>query len=136
MARIWLDGWRSTGIMLAIEPDYHVLRARLDDEVAGGWVVTVAESDRTVVGFVATRPPLRLLEQIFVAPGAHRQGVGAALLARARAAMPDGFRLWTHIDNHRAADFYVQQGMTLVGPGTHPRHGHGILTFAMSALPV
>lgn len=135
VARIWLDGWLSTGITLAIQPDYDVLRQRIDREVAGGWIVTVAEIDQHVVGFVAFRPPARQLEQIFVAPGHHRQRVGAALLAEAQLTMPDGFELWTHADNHRAAAFYAAQGMALLGPGTHPRHGHAILTFAMPALP-
>lgn len=46
------------------------------------------------------------------------------------AAMPGGLALWTHGDNRGAAAFYAKVGMTLIGPGTHPRHGHPILTYA------
>lgn len=135
VARVWLEGWLSTGIMLASTPTYAVLRPRIADEIAGGWVVTVAEIDGRVAGFVAINPEACQLEQIFVDPGRQSSGVGAALLADAQAAMPGGFGLWTHIDNLRAAAFYRRSGMNLVGPGTHPRNGHGILTFTMPALP-
>ncbi len=135
VARIWLDGWLSTGIVLASPPTYAVLRPRIADEIAGGWVVTVAEVDGHVAGFVAISPEARQLEQIFVDPAFQRSGVGAALFSHAHAAMPGGFGLWTHIDNMRAATFYRLHGMSLVGPGMHPRNGHGILTFAMAALP-
>lgn len=135
VARIWLEGWLSTGILLASTPTYAVLRLRIADEIPGGWVVTVAEVDGCVAGFVAINPEARQLEQIFVDPDCQSSGVGAALLAHAHAAMPDGFGLWTHIDNLRAAAFYQRRGMSLVGPGMHPRNGHGILTFDMPALP-
>ncbi|MBA3878165.1 MAG: GNAT family N-acetyltransferase [Sphingobium sp.] len=131
VARIWLEAWLSTGIVLGSAPTYDVLRSRIAVEIAGGWVVTVADIDGAVVGFVAIDPDVRQLEQIFVDPRHQGAGVGAALLAHAHAAMPDGFGLWTHGDNHRAADFYARRGMTLVGPGFHPRQGHAILTFAM-----
>lgn len=134
VARIWLDGWLSTGIVLASPPTYAVLRPRIADEIAGGWVVTVAEVDGHVAGFVAINPEAHQLEQIFVDPDCQSSGVGAALLAHAHAAMPAGFGLWTHIDNVRAAAFYRRSGMSLVAPGIHPRNGHGILTFAMPAL--
>lgn len=135
VARIWLEGWLSTGIMLASTPTYAGLRPRIADEIAGGWAVTVAEIDGRVAGFVAINPEARQLEQLFVDPDCQSSGVGAALFAHAHAAMPGGFGLWTHIDNVRAAAFYRRSGMNLVGPGTHPRDGHGILTFAMAALP-
>jgi GNAT superfamily N-acetyltransferase len=131
VARIWLDGWLSNGITLAEESTYPALRARIEREIApDGWQVIVADSAGSVVGFVAISPAAAVLEQIFVAPDCHRQGIGTALLAAARQAMPSGFTLWTHGDNVRAADFYKDMGMTLLGPGIHPKQGHPILTFA------
>jgi len=134
VAHIWLDGWRSTGIALAVTPTIDVLRPRIAREVAGGWVVTVAEVDGAVAGFVAVSLSIHQLEQLFVDPARQRSGIGAALLAHAHTAMPGGFGLWTHIDNVGAARFYARQGMALVGPGVHPTHGHGILTFAMPTM--
>ena len=131
IARVWIGGWQSTGIVLESAPTYQYLRQRIADEIAGGWVVTIAELDGAVAGFVAISPDARQVEQIFVSPNCQGTGVGAALLAHAHAAMPDGFGLWTHVDNVRAAAFYTREGMTIVGSGIHPRQGHGILTFAM-----
>ncbi len=135
VARIWLDGWLSNGIALAEPPTYPVLRARIEREVApGGWQLIVAEWRGRIAGFVAMSPPAKALEQIFVGPDCHRRGVGTALLAAARKAMPDGFTLWTHGENARAAQFYERAGMALLGPGMHPRHGHPILTYAFGPL--
>ncbi len=135
VARVWLDGWLSNGIALAEDPTYPVLRARLKREaVPGGWHVIVADAAGEIAGFVAISLQSATLEQIFVAPGFHRRGIGTALLAAARQEMPDGFTLWTHGDNAGAARFYEQQGMTLVGPGVHPKQGHPILIYAFGPL--
>ena len=74
IARIWFDGWESTGIRLATAPDRAGLRARVDAEMAGGWRVTIAERDGALVGFAALRPEIAKLDQIFVSPAALGQG--------------------------------------------------------------
>lgn len=131
VARVWLNGWLSTGIPLAEQPTFLTLRARIEREtVSGRWQITVAVVDGEIVGFVAISPAAGVVEQLFVAPEHHRQGIGLALLTLARADMPNGSSLWTHADNFGAAAFYAKAGMTLVGPGIHPKHGHPILTFA------
>lgn len=129
IARIWLDGWSSTGIVLADAPTYAALRARVDDELADGWQVIMALLEGEAVGFVALRPDRRRLEQIFVAPDRHGQGVGQALFAAARAALPAGFELWTHGENGRARRFYQALGPVRQEPGLHPRAGHPIVTY-------
>ena len=134
IARIWIDGWLSNGIALASEPDYLTLRARIDREVAGGWQIIVADQTGVVVGFVAMSPDKRVLEQIFIDPVSHRQGIGAGLLAQARAVMPQGFTLWTHGDNHGAAAFYEAMGMALVSAGMHPKNDHAIRTYRFGPL--
>ncbi len=129
VARIWLDGWLSTGITLSQQPDYPLLRGRIEREIAGGWQIVVAMIDGQVAGFVAINRSAAVLEQIFVDPRFHRRGVGTALLKAARAEMPGGFTLWTHGDNRRAAVFYERSGMTLVSHGIHPRQSHAIITY-------
>ena len=129
IARIWLDGWLSNGIRLADAPTYAGLRARVGDELADGWRVTVAEQGGAVIGFVALRPDRARLEQIFITPDRHGQGVGRALFAAARAAMPGGFELWTHGENHRAGRFYDALGPVRQEAGLHPRGGHPIVTY-------
>lgn len=134
VAHIWIDGWRSNEITLTSEPTYTELRERIAQEIAGGWQVIVAERKDVVVGFAAISPDKGVLEQIFIDPASHRQGVGAALLARAHALMPGGFTLWTHGENSRAMAFYEAMGMARVSTGTHPKHGHPIVTYGFGAL--
>lgn len=129
IARIWFDGWNSTGIAPAGEHSYALLRTRVDVELASGWQVTIAELDGTVVGFAALRPELAKLDQIFVAPDRLGQGVGKTLMAAAARAMPGGFHLWTHGDNVRARRFYEGLAPLRWEDGTHPRHSHPIRTY-------
>lgn len=91
--------------------------------------MTVADVAGTVVGFIALRPDLAKLDQIFVAPDRHGQGVGQALFAEARREMPHGFHLWTHGENHRAQLFYEMLEPLRSEPGAHPKHGHPIITY-------
>ena len=129
IARIWLDGWNSTGIRLASAPDYAGLRARVDTDIKGGWHVTVAERDGKVVGFAALRPELAKLDQIFVAPDALGSGIGKALMADAARAMPAGYSLWTHGNNARARRFYEALAPLRHEDGIHPKQGHPIRTY-------
>ena len=129
IARIWLDGWATTGIRLASQPDYAGLRSRVDADFASGWQVVVAVRDGAVVGFAALRPDLAKLDQVFVAPDALSQGVGKALMAAAGRAMPAGFTLWTHGDNRRARRFYEGLAPLRWEDGLHPGQGHPIRTY-------
>jgi GNAT superfamily N-acetyltransferase len=70
--------------------------------------VTVAERAGRVVGFMALRDGW--IAQLDLAAEARGQGLGAALVARAREASPDGLRLWTFVANDRARRFYAREG--------------------------
>ena len=76
------------------------------DLVARGWV-TVARLRGEVVGFLA-RDGAEVVA-LYVARRARGQGVGKALLARARRRSPR-LALWTFQFNHAARDFYARQG--------------------------
>src|SRR4051794_3659080 len=62
--------------------------------------VWVAEEDGRLVGFAALSE--EMLEHLYVEPREHGRGVGSALLDRAKAARPDGFRFWVFQRNERA----------------------------------
>lgn len=129
VARAWLEGWRATGIVLAEQPDYAGLRARVDRDLASGWQVAVAETAGVVVGFVALRPDEAKLDQIFVLPEAFGHGAGPLLFDHACRAMPAGFTLWTHGDNVRARAFYERRAPLRWEDGVHPKQGHAIRTY-------
>ena len=72
----------------------------------------VFEEDRRVLGFAVLREDE--LESLYVAPGAHRHGVGSALFRRAQEARPDGLSWWVFRDNERARRFYESLGARFV----------------------
>ena len=76
------------------------------DLVARGWV-TVARRRGEVVGFLA-RDGAEVVA-LYVARGARGQGVGQALMARAKRRSPR-LALWTFQFNHAAQVFYERQG--------------------------
>jgi ribosomal protein S18 acetylase RimI-like enzyme len=54
------------------------------------------------------------LDQLYVRPGAQRQGIGTALLDLAKALRPAGFDLWVFEVNRPAIAFYERSGLVLV----------------------
>lgn len=108
----WFEGWRSLGLA---EPAVtrSELAARAPRELAGRWVVTIAESEGRVVGFLALAPAEDRLDQLFVHPDAQSRGVGGALFDAAVRQMPNGFWLMTELGATRARQFYERHGMVL-----------------------
>ena len=64
-----------------------------------------------LVGIMVHKP--RWIEQLYVLPGWHRQGIGAGLLGLAKAAEPE-LHLWTFQRNAGARAFYAAQGFVAV----------------------
>src|SRR5262245_51016417 len=75
--------------------------------------VLVAEVDGSIAGFVAMSNG-NLLEHLYVHPDLTDRGIGSALLERAKARMPGGFRLWVFQANAGARRFYERHGLRVV----------------------
>ena len=75
--------------------------------------VTVAEQGGKVVGFLALADGH--VDALYLAAGARRRGVGAALLRAAKAASPGGLTLWTFVANAGARRFYRREGFLELG---------------------
>lgn len=58
--------------------------------------------------------------QLHVAPAHQGQGVGSALLEKARSLFPEGLRLFTHQRNEKARRFYEARGFEAIRFGTSP----------------
>lgn len=87
-------------------------RAWIEVVVLRGDEVWVAEEDRRVLGFAALHADV--LAHLYVAPGAQGEGIGTALLAKAKELRPAGFRLWVFQRNGAARGFYERRGLRLV----------------------
>lgn len=107
-------------------PSYAVLRTRVDDELAAGWVVTVATEGKDIVAFLAIRPEHQYLDQLFVSPLHLSKGLGRRLMDHAKAVMYDGFTLDTNAKNTRARRFYEREELIFEGEGIHPSSGHPV----------
>jgi len=77
--------------------------------------IWVADVSSRQVGFLAIAGDL--VEQLFVAPGSQRQGVGQALLAHAKTLSPEGLRLFTFQINANGRAFYEKNGFQVVRYG-------------------
>ena len=129
VASIWHEGASLPGVGPAALPPLDVLRGRIDDELAEGWDLTVAEQQGEVVGFIALRCDQGVLDQLFVRPSSAGKGIGQALFAHAKVMMPDGFTLFTRPGNVRARRFYEAQVMGVLRHDIHPRFGDAIVFY-------
>jgi ribosomal protein S18 acetylase RimI-like enzyme len=78
------------------------------DVVARECEVWLAVEGRAPLGLLALHDGF--IEQLYVDPRAQRNGVGRALLEKARALFPRGLALYTHQRNARARAFYERFG--------------------------
>jgi len=132
IAHVWREGARSALGPAPEPPSVDELRARIDGELASGWVLTVAVRSGSVVGFLALKPGLHVLDQLFVLPSDHGRGIGTALLDRAKREMPGGFRLRTAAANEKARRFYVRSGLSFIEEGIHPKNGTAVCHYGWS----
>ncbi len=85
--------------------------------------MTVAVCGIEVIGFAAIKPREAILAELFVRPGSIGSGVGKALLAHCKMAMPEGFTLYTRSTNVNARRFYEKAGLIFLRDDVHPRTG-------------
>jgi GNAT superfamily N-acetyltransferase len=134
-ARLWSLSFRSSAPAESSVGSIEELAARIQVEIAAGWSAWLAfESDR-LVGFLALKPEVKRLHQLFVLPRAQGGGVGAALLAFTKRQLPDGFWLTVFASNDGARRFYVRHGLTEGEHSAHPQSGSEIVTCHWSPVP-
>jgi ribosomal protein S18 acetylase RimI-like enzyme len=99
-------------------PALHRVR---DDDQDRAWITGVvlqrgrtwvAKRGEQVVGFLALDG--EDLDQLYLLPGSYRQGIGSALLAKAKEASPRRLHLYTFQVNARARAFYEAHGFRAV----------------------
>jgi ribosomal protein S18 acetylase RimI-like enzyme len=96
------------------------LKARITSGLAKGWILDVATINERVVGFLATKPVDRVIDQLFVVPDVQRQGIGTALLNWAKRLIATAFTLRTPVTNMAAQRFYEKHGLRILQDEPHP----------------
>ncbi len=121
VARIWFESWATVGIAIAQDATVEELRARIPEDIAGGWDLYVAEEDGALRAMMALIKKDNHLDQLFVDPPHKGRGIGARLLNLAKAEMPNGMWLRTAKSNTPAIAFYERHGFVHDRDDVHPR---------------
>ena len=90
-------------------------RARWRRELVPKCVITIAEREDAMLGFVTVDPASGYLDQIVVAPEAWGSALAATLIAEAKRIAPAGLELLVNQDNARAVRFYEKQDFVITG---------------------
>jgi putative acetyltransferase len=96
-------------------------RERWRNELVSATIVTVAERDSVMLGFVTVDPVSGYLDQIVVAPETWGSALAAALLDEAKRIAPGRLELLVNQDNARAIRFYQKHGFVISGADVNPR---------------
>lgn len=80
--------------------------------------IWVYERDGEPLGFLAIQG--ELIDRLYVHPAWHRQGIGQALLNKARELLPKHIWLYTHTANRMARAFYEKNDFIAEGFGSSP----------------
>ncbi len=124
LAQLWLDSWRSTDTANEEVVLVDDLAARIREEAATVWEVTLAFQGDALAGFMALRPHDNCLDQLFMAPTAKGQGLGSKLMDIAKQRLPDGMWLRTAEANNPARAFYEKRGFHHYDTDQHPTLGY------------
>ena len=118
------DLWRRARVMAF--PDFQARkghpaqedRAYFGDVISAKNAVWVAEAGGRPVAFMAIAGDF--IDQLYVAPGHQRRGIGRALIAHARRLSPQGLRLFTFQSNAAGRAFYEKEGFVATRLGVSP----------------
>jgi putative acetyltransferase len=120
---LWRRTWQLAYPQLDFTARVAWWRERWRNELVRSTIVTVAERDGAVLGFVTVDPASGYLDQIVVAPETWGSALAAALLDEAKRIAPGKLELLVNQDNTRAIRFYEKHGFIISGADVNPRSG-------------
>jgi len=112
---LWRRTWQRTYPAIDFAARLDWWRARWRGELVPSAVITVAERERRMLGFVTVDPRNGYLDQLVVAPEEWGGALAAALIGAARRCAPAGLELLVNQDNARAIRFYAKHGFVVSG---------------------
>ena len=120
---LWRRAWQLAYPEIDFTARVEWWRTRWRDELVPSVIITVAERDGAMLGFVTVDPRNGYLDQIVVAPETWGSPLAAALLDEAKRIAPRGVDLLVNRDNARAIRFYEKHGFVVSGADVNPRSG-------------
>ena len=139
IVQLWYKTWHSAFPEIQHPQPYHLWEKRFRDELVRKGEVWVADIKSQVVGFIVvfrvdnskTRGELN---QIFVDPIFQNQGIGTALINKAKTIFPEVLRLTTLQSNTKACYFYVKHGFVAGNMSTNKINGQPNIEYIWSPL--
>jgi putative acetyltransferase len=120
---LWRRTWQLAYPALDFAARVDWWRERWRSELVPSAVITIAERDGTLLGFVTVDPRNGYLDQIVVAPETWGSALAAALVDAAKRIAPGKLELLVNQDNARAIRFYEKNGFAISGVDVNPRSG-------------
>jgi putative acetyltransferase len=120
---LWRRTWQLAYPQLDFAARVAWWRERWRSALVPSTVITVAERDGTMLGFVTVDPHTGYLDQIVVAPETWGSALAAALVDEAKRIAPGRLDLLVNQDNARAIRFYQKHGFVISGADVNPRSG-------------
>jgi len=120
---LWRRTWQLAYPALDFAARVDWWRERWRNELVPSTVITIAERDDTMLGFVTVDPQSGYLDQIVVAPETWGTPLAAALVDEAKKIAPGRLDLLVNQDNARAVRFYEKHGFVITGADVNPRSG-------------
>jgi len=93
-------------------------REYFQNSVIPGDQLWVWEQDQTPIAFLGIQKDF--IDRLYVDPKYHRQGIGLALLQKAKILSPKHLWLYTHVANQMARSFYEKNGFAAEKFGVSP----------------
>ena len=120
---LWRRSWQLTFPKIDFTARTPWWRERWQRELVPAAIITLAESEGALVGFVTLDPATGYLDQIVVATDLQGAGIAEMLLAEARRLSPLKLDLHVNQDNGRAIRFYEKHGFRKTCEDINPRSG-------------
>ena len=120
ITRLWFEAETAAMPKLMARMGYKIEDAReyFRNVVVPENQIWVYERDGVPLGFLAIQG--EFIDRLYVDPAYHRQGIGYALLMKARQLLPKHMWLYTHVANKMARAFYEKNGFVAEKFGVSP----------------
>ncbi|MBK9603369.1 MAG: GNAT family N-acetyltransferase [Anaerolineales bacterium] len=120
ITRLWFDAQTVAmpDMMARMDYKFDEAQAYFRNVIVLETQIWVYERDGVPLGFIAIQG--ELIDRLYVHPAYHRQGIGQALLVKARELLPEHIWLYTHVANKMARAFYEKNDFIAEGFGVSP----------------
>jgi putative acetyltransferase len=126
---LWYGTWHATFPDLRHPDPISAWEQRFREDLTRRGATWVAEEAGHIVGFLVVAVQDNYLDQLFVDPASHGQGIGTALLHKAKELCPQGLSLQTLQRNGQARRFYERHGFVAGRRGVNPRNGQPMVEY-------